>query len=81
MLTSPPFTVATAAAHLGISEELVLANIHARRIVAANVGCGLKRPRWRIPAESIAAFLEARTPGHQPTAHRRKRSEAVTSYF
>jgi hypothetical protein len=68
-------SVADVAAKLAISEEAVLAHIHARRLIAANVGQGVYRPRWRIRPEDLEYFLVSRTSTAKPAKVQRMRSK------
>ena len=53
--------VIEAAEKLGVSDETILAHIHAGRLLAVNVGTGPKRPWWRITPEAIEQFVKLRT--------------------
>ena len=51
------------AKQLEVKPEVILSWIHARELHAVNMaGAGFKRPRWRIPNESVAEFLQRRMP-------------------
>ena len=82
-LTSDHYlSVADVAAKLAISEEAVLGHIHAHRLIAANVGQGMCRPRWRIRVEDLDQFLAARTTAAKPARGQRKRSnQKVVEFF
>jgi excisionase family DNA binding protein len=73
-------TVREVAARLRVSEETVLAHIHANRLRASNISCGSCRPRWRISEAALADLLAARS-APTPAARRRKRQTAMTEYF
>lgn len=75
-------TVAQAADHLGIGEDAIIGHIRAGRLRAANVGLGTRRPRWRITAEALDAFVESRTSTPMPVKRpQRKRRAGITEYI
>jgi excisionase family DNA binding protein len=59
-MSTKPYTIFEAAQELAISESQVRRLIDAEQLRAFNSGCALKR-HWRIPAEEITRFIEART--------------------
>ena len=75
------FTPQDVAKVLKIDQELVLAHIRSGRLAAANVGQGTILPRWRISAESIDAFLNARGASTPKPARRRKPAAAAIEFF
>jgi excisionase family DNA binding protein len=85
MSESPLLTVAAVAAHLGLSDEVVLSHIRAGHLRAANVARpGSRRPRWRIDPDDVDLFLAARSaaPARPPPRRaRRRHDENVTQYF
>jgi excisionase family DNA binding protein len=78
-------TVSDLMARFGVNETTVLGWIHSGELKAVNVGrrAGLKRPRWRVSAEAVAAFEAARTATPTPTARatRRRRSNHVVEFY
>ncbi|HEV3437997.1 MAG TPA: helix-turn-helix domain-containing protein [Gemmata sp.] len=78
MAAEPPLhTVVDAARLLAISEDAVLAHIRSHRLLAVNVGLGEHRPRWRITADAISQFLEART-AQKPSEQKIRRPKRQT---
>jgi excisionase family DNA binding protein len=66
---------------LGVGADRVVAWIRSGQLASANVGDGLKRPRFRISPESLEAFLASRAAGPAPrVAHRRKAKEPMEWY-
>ena len=78
--THTPQDVAKA---LKVDVEIILNHIRSGKLEAANVGLGTIRPRWRITAESLDAFLAARRSGGPQPARRRKSpaGSAATEFF
>ena len=70
------------AKRLGVGVHKVLRWIASGQLRAINVGDGT-RPRWRIMADDLQAFLERRAaqPAVKATRRRRKVDAAVTEYF
>ena len=77
--THTPQDVAKA---LKVDVEIILNHIRSGKLEAANVGLGIIRPRWRITAESLDAFLAARRSGGPRSTRRRKSpATAATEFF
>ena len=64
----------------GVGEHTVLGWIRSGELKAVNVGRrpGLKKPRWRITPEALAAFEQLRTPTATPPVTRRRKKSADT---
>lgn len=76
------FTVAQVAESLGVGVDAIIGHIHAGRLRAANIGSGTRRPRWRITAEALDAFIESRTAMPAPVKRpQRKRRVGVIEYI
>jgi excisionase family DNA binding protein len=60
------------AKELGVKPHKVLSWIAAGKLRASNVGDGTQRPRWRISADDLAAFLAARSSRPKPATTRKK---------
>ena len=76
-------TVAGAAELLQTSSEQVLALIGSNRLKAANVGKGIKRPRWRISREVLDQFMRGRetAASGERTRTRRINGPAEVEFF
>ena len=70
------------AKRLGINTHKVLGWIATGQLRAINLGDG-SRPRWRILADDLDAFLARRaaTPAAKQTRRRRKPDPAVIEFF
>lgn len=80
---SGALSVRDVAERLGLSEGQILALIRSGDLPASNVTKkGARKPRWRISAADLEAFLNRRrtVPAPKPQP-RRKRPERVTEYF
>jgi excisionase family DNA binding protein len=77
------FSVKDLQKRYAVGEHTVLSWIRSGELRAVNVGRrpGAKKPRWRIPAEALAAFELARTPTPPPPRARRKRRPADVVEF
>jgi hypothetical protein len=75
-------TPARVAAELGVKPERIIGWIRSGQLRGVNLGDGLKKPRFRIAAADLEAFLIARTvqPPIRP-ARRRPHSADVTEFF
>jgi len=74
-------TVADVAEKVGTSESIILAHIHAGRLVAVNIGLGSQRPRWRLTQEAVTNFLESRAAPRPEPRRRRKATVGVIEFF
>lgn len=83
---SATFSPKKFAERYGIAEKKVRRFIETGELNAVNIASRLggKKPRWRIPAESLAEFEQRRSSTSivTPKPARRRRSDvAVTPYF
>lgn len=70
-------TVKDVCAHYGVTEHTVLVWIRSGELRAVNVArlSGAKKPRWRIAAESLVAFEQARAVAiHAPRAQKKRQT-------
>ena len=74
-------TVADLMLRFAVKDTTVLGWIKSGELKAVNVGRapGLKKPQWRISAESLAEFERSRTPhaAPQPSPPKRKQRKAA----
>jgi len=82
-MTERAHNVKQVAEHYGVREHTVLSWIHSGELLAVNVGRtpGAKKPRWRITAESLAAFELIRTHNPPPPRTKRRRRQADVIAF
>lgn len=81
-MSSPALSVAQVAERLGVRTHAVLALIRSGELRASDVS--LKpggRPRWRILADDLDAFLARRAHEANPPRRRRRRSAAPTKRY
>jgi excisionase family DNA binding protein len=73
------FSVRDICKRFAVGEHTVLEWIRHGELRAVNVGRspGAKKPRWRITAEALAAFEQARTPTPPPPRVRRRKRAAA----
>jgi len=71
------------AARFRVKPHVVLSWIWNRQLVAHDVrAAGARRARWKVPAASLASFLEARTPTPAtPQPRRRHRLPPAKEFF
>jgi excisionase family DNA binding protein len=70
------------AERLKVSAEHVRALIRSGRLSAVNIGTGLKRPLYRIPASALGDFLSSsHQPAHTTRLPRFKRLPPVEDHF
>lgn len=78
------YSVTEVKERFGVGEHTVLMWIKSGELRAINVARGTgKRPKWRITAESLAAFELSRESGAPPAkpTRRRKRPAEPTAYY
>jgi hypothetical protein len=81
MLNGQVMTPPALAKRWGCKPSTVIALIRAGRLAGFNLGHGLKRPRYRIAPEAVAAFELASGTAQSSKRRRRKAEEDVIPFF
>ena len=77
---TPHLTTSEVAARLCVNIDMVTGYINSGELLAINVARkGRARPRWRIPADALAAFEQSRAKQVKPVAPRRKKRKPLGS--
>lgn len=76
-------TVADVSQMLNTSDDHVNTLIRTGRLKACNIGCGSKRPRWRVTREAVEAFIAGNTgtPAKPAKRARRKQAGDVVAFY
>lgn len=76
-------TVADVSQMLNTSDDHVNTLIRTGRLKACNIGCGSKRPRWRVTREAVEAFIAGNTgtPAKPAKRARKRRDPAIVEFY